>query len=601
MQLAITPALFESFGDINYLNSCQSNRNFIRNASHDEEGHLDFKKICSNILLSETDFNLLEFHNLVFHITNKNTMKVSNLLIEVFDEVTQQIKNDIDKLVLSGSFTLQSFVNSYNTYLTNSLILSKYLTYFDNRVQINNSSKYSYVGLIRKYMFYRNVINCQYGDQGYLYEILRKLVESANMADEQTVNVVKQLFKMYSFYNRMSFTPKKNKDELFNSQIDKLFLASLGSNQEFVKTISHYLHNCIKQIKKSDKVSLDNISNLINLISTNFTERDMFNMYYEKLLELRLLNNEYQVEVELELINNFCKPKDNKIIQNMLHKIEDIQKSIADDIVLHTKIDITVTPDSDKKYKNKVDISKINLKILTAKVFRNYAWSYSRSEENDKMIVPFDLAPYVDIYNQYYKVKYPHRNLDWNFNYGTGVTKVKLGQKHYYVQLNTAQMFLLLQFNQQEKITALELASNLGIPMPKLGKILNSFLKSKILSREQTKQSSDPSMLIFLNQNFHCDSDKISLIGLMNQTKINDTEIHDRFAIGKENLLQASIVRLLKKYKELTIDELLTLAKSNVSFPFTQQQFKTCLDTCKSEGYLISNDDNIWKYVEDTE
>ena len=522
------------------------------------------------------------------------------LLIEVFDEVTTVIKSRINDSITNKTFTLQSFVDTYNSYLKNSLVLSKYLSYFDLKVLIGNNNKYSYIGLIRKYMFYRNVINTQYSnEQLYMYEILRKQVETADMSQENTINIIKQLFKMYSFYNRMSHTPKKNKEQLFNDKIDKLFLASLGSNQEFVKTIAYYLHNGIKNLKTTDKSGLENISNLINLISTNFNERDMFNMYYEKLLEMRLLNNEYNSEIEFGLINNFSRPKDNKIIQNMIHKIEDIQKSVADDVVLHTKIDITVTPDSDKKYKNKVDISKINLKILTAKVFRNYSWSYSRTNDNDNMTVPFDVAPYIDVYNQYYKMKYPYRELDWNFNYGTGVTKIKLGGKHYFLQLNTPQMFLLLQFNHQEKITAVELASNMDIPMSKLGRILNPFLKTKILAREKTKESNDPTMCIFLNQNFSYESDKISMVGLMNQTKVNDTEIQDRFAIGQNNILQASVVRQLKKHKTILAKDLFEVVKTDVPFPFTDQQFRTCLETCVSEGYM-SNVDNTLTYLEDT-
>ncbi len=288
----------------------------------------------------------------------------------------------------------------------------------------------------------------------------------------------------------------------------------------------------------------------------------------------------------------------------MIHKIEDIQKSLADETVLHTKIDITVTPDSDKKYKGKVDISKINLKMLTPRIFRNYAWSYSRTDDNDHMTVPFDVAPYVDVYNQYYKIKYPYRELEWNFNYGTAVTKIKLGGKEYFLQLNIPQLFLLLQFNHHEKLTAIELASNLGLPMSKLGKILNTFLKAKILSREQGKQSNDPTMNIFLNQNFTYSSDKISLVGLMTQTKVNDAEIQDKFAIGRENLIQAAVVRQLKKHKELTTKNLMEIIQKDLPFVLTDQQYSTCLNTCITEGYL-SRDPNdptqILKYIEDSE
>lgn len=284
----------------------------------------------------------------------------------------------------------------------------------------------------------------------------------------------------------------------------------------------------------------------------------------------------------------------------MINKIEDIQKSISDETIVHTKINLTVTPESIIKYKG-ADLEKLNLKTLLPKVFRNYAWSYSRSDENDCMTVPVDVLPYIDVYNQYYKMKYPNRNLEWNFNYGTAVTKVKLGEKYYHLQLNTPQLFLLLQFNHQEKITALDLASRIGLPMSKLGKILTSFLKTKILCRESGKAPNDPTMLIYMNHNFNHSTDKISLVNIMNQQKVNDSEIQDRFAIGRENLLQAAVVRQLKQLKTVAKSELFNIVQKNIlPFQINDTMFQSCLLTCVNEGYVTTDSDKI-TYVEESE
>ena len=605
MQLTLSPSLFENFGDIRYEGTCQFSQRYIRNISNDEDADIVFKNYCSSILSFGTDFNILEFHNLVFHLTNKNPMKVASLVVEVFDEATKQLWEKISQKTSNGLFTLQLFVEYYNDYLTNSLSLSRYLSYFDTKVLLNGQNKYSYVGLVRKYMFYRNIINTvyEYRDNSeqtsyYMYEILRKLIETTNMVQEDNMNIIKQLFNMYSFYNRMSYTPKKNKQELFNTNIDKLFLESLGSNPEFVKTIVYYIHNNIIQLKSTDKQGLENISNLIHMISSYFTERDMFNMYYEKLLEMRLLSDNYSnssVEIELKLINSFTRPKDNRLIQNMLCKLEDMQKSLADDIILHSKIEIKV---SDKKYKDKIDIDKINLKILNTKVFRNYAWSYSRidNNENDNMTVPFDVAPYIDIYTQYYKIKYPYRELVWNFTFGTGVIKIKLGQKYYNLQVNTPQMFVLLQFNEKDKMTASDLSINLGLPVSKLGKVLNSLLKAKILKRESDKLANDPSMNIFLNPDFYYEKDNISLISIMDGSTQPKKQTVDP-PTDKLTLVKTSILTELQKHKQVSSEELLNYVKSSLPFPLLEPQFKMCIEICKAEGN-IKTENNILHYVE---
>lgn len=603
--------LFENFGDIHFAKPSSLNKTFIKNNLTDEDIYDTFSTYCKTVLNSNTVFNILEFHTLVFHLTNNNINRTVSIIINIFDEFSKTLKSEIE-----SNISLQSFVKTYNKYLTNVTNLIKHLSYLDSKITLN--SKNTYLNTIKTYMFYKNVINVTYTDQNiYMYEVLRKSIENSDMTDQNTVTTIKQLFKMYSFYNKFSQTPVKNKDTLFNDKIDKLFLSSLGSNQEFVKTIAYYLHNSIKELKNTNntdnKTSVTNLSNLINLISENFTEREMFNMYYEKLLEMRLISNEYIAEAEFDLINNFSRPKDNKIIQNMIHKIEDIQKSLADETILHTKINLTVTPESSKKYPG-VNLEKLNLKSLLPKVFRNYAWSYSRSDENDCLTVPFDVSPHIDVYNQYYKMKYPNRNLEWNFNHGTAVTKVKLGGKYYHLQLNTPQLFLLLQFNSQEKITALDLASRIGLPMSKLGKILTSFLRIKILCRESGKASNDPTMLIFLNKDFSHSSDKISLINIMatsqqqqkpneqgvatelkvatDQAITTELKVENKFALVKE-----SIIRQLKQLKTSTKQELFDIVKNDVSFNIAEKQFQTCLLSCNSEK-LLSIDSDKLTYVE---
>ena len=178
--------------------------------------------------------------------------------------------------------------------------------------------------------------------------------------------------------------------------------------------------------------------------------------------------------------------------------------------------------------------------------------------------------------------------------------------KYYHLQLNTPQLFLLLQFNSQEKITALDLASRIGLPMSKLGKILTSFLRIKILCRESGKASNDPTMLIFLNQDFSHSSDKISLINIMatsqqqqqQQQKPNEQAITTELKVeNKFALVKESIIRQLKQLKTSTKQELFDIVKNDVSFNIAEKQFQTCLLSCNSEK-LLSIDSDKLTYVE---
>ena len=62
-----------------------------------------------------------------------------------------------------------------------------------------------------------------------------------------------------------------------------------------------------------NKIIYDDISLIINIISNYFLEDDLFNMYYEKLFENRILSDNFNLHIEKKLINNFKKPKNNSL------------------------------------------------------------------------------------------------------------------------------------------------------------------------------------------------------------------------------------------------------------------------------------------------
>ena len=599
--LSINSSTFDSFGKISYCQIPSNDINLIIDVNHSDNKIDLFKNICIDILKSQIEFNLLAFRNLVFHLTNENPKLVDEILIIIFDEITITICQEIKTSIKNNTFSVNYFIDIYNKYYRNSQFLIKYLSYFDNNIIKDTQNKYSHISLIRNFMFYKNIINnkyeCMDDKELYLYEIFTKYIENNNVQ----INEIIKLFKMYSFYIRLSFVPKENRDSLFNLEINKLFLVTLGSNKEFIKNIVQYIHNGIKSINnKNDDEIFNNILELINLVSNHINEKYMFNLYYEKLYEIRLLSQEFNSEIEKKIITKFKRPDDNKIIQNMLYKLDDIDNSKTDKII-YEKLQVTIKSD---KYKGKITIDQLNRKMINPKVFRYYAWSYSKDEDKDDLIIPFELSPYIDIFNEYYKTKYPYRNLTWNFNLGIGIIKLTLGNKTYQLQLATPQLFLLIQFNDKSQISATDLASYLGISMAKLGPILNSLLMAHILKREENKSPTDPSMLIYLNNDFKYENEKISLVNLMNndqlQQKKIEEEINDKFSIGRDTILQAKIIREMKLNKHLLYTQLLEKTKMSLLFDLNENKFNEILELCVKENYIHKNNDNSYDYLEES-
>lgn len=591
MESIMNTKLFDNFGKISYVKMSNiSNIISITDVVPHDSKIAIFKESCEHILTSDNEFNVMMLRNVTFHMTNQTPEILDELLIQIFDNVTKNIANDFDKNI--QIFTISSFIETYKLYYLRSIKLLKYLSYFDSKVNTNNQNKYSHIGLIRSYTFYNNVLNRKY-DSKYLYEIFTEHIENGLIS----MTEVLQLFKMYLYYIKLSETLGQNKEKVFNLSLNNLFLVTLGSNQTFIRTLTQYIHDNIKSISDTENEKTENnITELINLVSNHFLDKDLFNLYYEKLLEVRLLSPKCNFEIEKKLIEKFKRPNDNKVIQNMLYKIMDIQ-----DMASFKKIyrDATISVTSDK-FKNRVDKSTLDREKIDAKLFRKFAWSDSHVDFDIPTIkIPYELEHNIAIYDRLYDIKYPHREIAWNFNHGIGIINLTLGEKTYHVETTTLQLFILLQFNHREKITATDLASNLGMTLQKLGNVLQTLLRAKILKRDINKKNNDPSMEISLNHEYSSQITNISIVPStqpQQQLKNIESDIDNQYMVCKETKIQACVVRTMKQNKKMTYIELFNKVKMSLTFPIEEDQFAKTLNQCVADN-LIEKTNSEYIYI----
>ena len=194
--------VFKNFGDITYNTLSHAMSSGIADVAFADDKFGLLGEICRDVLEGQDNYSVILLHNLLFHLTNQNPKGVDGIIIDTFDVYTLKIRGEISELIKTAEFTIGSFIEVYNKYYGNAQHLSKVIEYFDGRVYSDGSNKYSHVGTIRSYMFYKNVINQKYkyidGREYYIYEIFTKAIEAGNVP----IGEILQLFKMYSAYIR---------------------------------------------------------------------------------------------------------------------------------------------------------------------------------------------------------------------------------------------------------------------------------------------------------------------------------------------------------------------------------------------------------------
>jgi hypothetical protein len=552
------------------------------NLSHETK----FKELCEQILTPSnyTSVNISVFNDLLYTIMNINPLIVHNIIYTVSDNETKYLKNTIQTLFDQNEFTLDVFIIKYQEFYNRYQRLGKLLGYYEkNTTRDNNSlTSLSQFALTINYLFYKNVLSAKYNENNGLYSVFGKILESKKI----TINILLQLFKMKYFYTTLSHIIKYDREIMFNIDADNTFLVNMGSNQEFVKDLVVFIHDKLQQ-KPLTKTDLQHIYDIINM-SSHFNERVIFNMYYQKYLEKRLIMTQFDLEHEQNIISKFNILIDNKFVHNMTHKINDV----IDSIKLkqgYVKVNIRKTTD---KYKN-LDITTLDKNILDVLPIRFYAWDDAQHIEYINYNVPNELQPYIDIYTNYYAVIYPHKQLYWNYNLGYAKYEVDFGTNKYEFQLTLPQLFVLMQFNNKEKISAQELATNLGVTLSVLGPVLNGFLRTKILIRENGSPN-DSDLKFYYNKDFKYQASKINLTNLVStpnnqlvQKQQIDKQVEDEYKIGKNNILSARIVRVLKQQASiLDTSKLLELVTQSIPFNVTDELFNGCITNCINNNYI---------------
>lgn len=559
----------------------------------------------TKLLSEETDtesLNRLISENIYF-LTNLNIKSVGDLLITTIENICKIYKKKIEKLCKNGDLTIKEIVNIWNMYLEKTSRLYNILWYFNKRF-INKKNKLSFLKTIVYFIFYTDIVNVKYqnnGDDKFLIEYLGDDICNIKSND---INYMIGLFDMYKCFTQLQYI--FNIDGSFNNLFDKRIIDELNSNDNFSLNLVQYIDRKIKYMKPTTQYNTNKAITEAFYITKYIDETNLesFKKYYCKYLSFRLLGmKNVNLQFESILIDKLSFVYGKSFTHTMLSILDDIRKS-RDLITEYKQLKIQVQSD---KFKNiDFSLSKFNTNVL-----RSFLWKNINQTET-KYNLPVEANIYTEIFEKFHKKIFEDRTLAWNFNMGESVITFNGLDRQYNLKVSTCQMIIIMAFNNHDGITIDKLQELTNIEKYKLVFYLDGLVKSGIIIKNGETYSYNKS---FMSE--HVNISLLKYLKNMPKKKYNTSFENQNMAFLKrimkhENTKQNKKLHtyqqkydlitqfvedfFIKSPDEILETELSHKIKNKFTFNINNNLINTVLLCFLSKGYLsrLKDDENIY-------
>jgi hypothetical protein len=306
----------------------------------------------------------------------------------------------------------------------------------------------------------------------------------------------------------------------------------------------------------------------------------------------RIIN--YFLYIVSQKDSNTTNRKVNELLISIKNYIEDIEESYYNNISYKK---ITVKQESDK-YKS-VDLNSYNRENSTFTIFK-YS-NINQSNINGFTLSP-QIEPYFDIYKNYYKSRYPDREVEFDPIKSTMIVKIVFNSKQYYIHMALIQYIVmdkLFKVKENDGLGIKEISSQTNIDVKNLQQTINSLLHIKLI-KHSSNTSNIADMKFYINYDFMHQTNKISICSLIipkEQKVLEERElIHDRNTIILSNLYD-----YIKKNKTFSIDNIYDeISKNKLPFKIELEQIISAIKVMVEKEDIIEiigvNQSNIKTY-----
>ncbi|BEI84475.1 hypothetical protein CcaverHIS002_0410790 [Cutaneotrichosporon cavernicola] len=382
---------------------------------------------------------------------------------------------------------------------------------------------------------------------------------------------------------------ERNKQLELEEAVRSGFKAGLGSRKNApAEWIAKYLDSTMRKGQGSTSeaefnVLLDEIVALIGYTP----DRDVFRAFYTSGLAKRLLlNKSASDDMERTMIVKLQKEMGEEFTTGDV-MLKDLQ--LSETLVKSYQSARAKDP---SKFKDDSD--------FTANVLTESAWpSYPLLKDGWNFKLTPQLQSSIDTFTEWYATQHKNRMLSWRHQLGTVTLTAVFDSGRYEIGVSLFQAVALLQFNDDDVLDFTELKSRTGIEASELVRTLQSLSMgrkgTRVLIKRPAGKEVEPTDKFAFNKGFTSERMKFKINQIQQDLSAEESrQTNEQVALDRVSVLEATIVRIMKGRKKLTLQLLIDAVVSDVSkrFPPDVKEIKKRVESLIDREFLKRDDED---------
>jgi len=409
---------------------------------------------------------------------------------------------------------------------------------------------------------------------------------------------VDSLLKVYKKYNDLVSTAFRS-DNGFVASLDKACRRFINDNavckaaksaSKSPELLARYTDLLLKKSAKNpEEQEMEQLLTDVMVVFKYIEDKDVFQTFYSKMLAKRLIHATSASEdlegVMIGKLKSTCGYEYTSKLQRMF-------------------TDMSLSRDLLDRFKTTIEEKQTNLGVdFSILVLATGSWPLQPPSTN--FTVPKELQTCEQLFLKFYSAQHNGRKLNWLHQLSKGEMKTSYltsNKAGYTLQASTYQMGVLLQFNQEESMTAEHIGITTQLTDSALRTTLLSLVKAKVLNVEPEEEEIEKHHKFTLNLEYKNKRAKVNInVPVPQQVKEENDSTHKTVEEDRKWAIQAAAVRIMKMRKRLNHANLISevVVQLQARFKPSITLIKKCIDILIEKEYLerVEGQKDMYSYM----